>query len=426
MIKSKTLWGLLLIVLFVLMLAACAPDREGVKQTAQDSGGESPGDQGSEETEKPEQLKVWVNDEEEAIAAAEEMFSAYKEETGIEVVYEKVPMPDQLQKLSLAGPTGDGPDLFFQPQDRLGDVVAQGLAVPMEYNAEELNGFSEVAIDAFTYEGETYGAPVTIDTYFVYYNKSLVEAPPENIEEVYDLSKKLTDASKDQYGFLISPEFYYLYSFINSYGGYVFGEENGVYDPTDIGLNNEGSIKGLQEFKKFVDEGLIPKSLTVDVIDGLFTEGKVGMVVSGPWNIPIYKEALGDDLATAPLPMINGKTAPSFVGVKSWLVSSYSEQPEWAMDLAKFMTNGENSQLYYDLTGEMPPRPEILNEIDDAIYEGYTEQISNGTPMPNIPEMSIVWDIDDAIELIVNGGDVEEVLNDVVSNIKQKIDMSAQ
>src|SRR5690606_20984722 len=109
-------------------------------------------------------------------------------------------------------------------------------------------------------------------------------------------------------------------------------------------------------FQEFVKAGLIPKTLTTDVLDGLFSEGKVAAAVSGPWNLPIYKEALGDSLGTAPLPQINGKGAPSFVGVKSWLVSYYSEHPEWAEDLAKFMTNNENSQLYYDVTGELPPR----------------------------------------------------------------------
>ncbi|GAB2558000.1 arabinogalactan oligomer/maltooligosaccharide transport system substrate-binding protein [Gracilibacillus alcaliphilus] len=412
MMKIKKVWGLLLVVVIAVALAACAPEREEVSQEENQS------------EEKPEQLKVWVNDEEEAIEAAEEMFSNYTEETGIEIILEKVPMPDQLQKLSLAGPTGDGPDLFFQPQDRLGDVIAQGLAVPVEYTEEELTGYSEAAIEAFTYEGELYGSPVTIDTYFVYYNKSLVDAPPETIEEVYELSQELTEADKDQYGFLVSPEFYYLYSFINAYGGYIFGEEDGVYDTSDIGLDNAGSIAGLEEYKKFIDEGILPKSLTVDVIDGLFTEGKVGMAISGPWNIPVYQEALGEDLATAPLPKINGEVAPSFVGVKAWLVSSYSEYPEWAIDLAKYMTNDENSQLYYDLTGEVPPRPEILDSIEDPIYDGYTAQIPNGTSMPNIPEMSVVWDMDDAIELIVNGGDVEDNLQDVVNNIKEKIQLS--
>ncbi|UOQ87247.1 sugar ABC transporter substrate-binding protein [Gracilibacillus salinarum] len=417
--KFKVFLGLLLVIA-VLTLVACAPEREGASQSEENK------EQGEENQseEKPDELKVWVNDEEEAIEAAEEMFTKYKEETGIDVVVEQVPMPDQLQKLSLAGPTGDGPDLFFQPQDRLGDVVAQGLAEPFEYTDEELSGYSEAAIDAFTYEGQLYGSPVTIDTYFLYYNKSLVDSPPETMDEVYEISKELTAPEKDQFGFLISPEFYYLYSFMNAYGGYIFGEEDGVYDTSDIGLDNEGSIAGLQEYKKFIDEGLLPKSLTVDVIDGLFTEGKVGMAVSGPWNIPIYQEALGEDLGTAPLPKINGEAAPSFVGVKAWLVSSYSESPEWAMNLAKYMTNNENSQLYYDLTGEIPPRPEILESIEDPVYDGYTAQIPNGTPMPNIPEMSVVWDMDDAIELIVNGGDVEENLKDVVGNIKDKIQLS--
>ena len=208
---------------------------------------------------------------------------------------------------------------------------------------------------------------------------------------------------------------------MNSYGGYVFGEENGTYNSEDIGLNNEGSIEGLTQYQSFVTAGLLPKTLTIDVLDGLFTEGKVGMVVSGPWNLPIYAAALGDNLATAPLPQINGEIAPSFVGVKSWLTSYYSKNQEWAQDLAKFLMNEENSQLYYDVTGELPPRQSILDKIEDPIYAGYTEQIEYGTPMPNIPEMSAVWDIDGAIELIVGGEDVKEMLDETVQNIKDKI-----
>src|SRR5699024_2382702 len=211
--KNKALWGLLLIVSFVLFLAACAPDREGAGEATDNDATETEEGQGSEEEDKPEELKVWVNDEPEAIEAAESMFDSYTEETGIEVVLESVPMPDQLQKLSLAGPTGDRPDIFFQPQDRLGDVMAQGLATPFEFSEEELSEYSEAAIDAFTYEGDIYGSPVTIDTYFVYYNKSLIDSPPETLDEVYALSEELTDPNQDKYGFLISPEFYYLYSF---------------------------------------------------------------------------------------------------------------------------------------------------------------------------------------------------------------------
>lgn len=413
MLSKKLGFICVLFGLFILIVG-CEPDRDiSTEQGLED--GEMP--------EKPDELVVWVNDEEEALEAARAMFDKYSEETGIDISLEAVPMPDQVQRLSLAGPAGDGPDLFFQPQDRLGDVVAQGLAEPLRLSDVELNEYSEAAIDAFTYEGEVYGVPVAIETYFIYYNKSIINEVPTTIDEVFEMSETFTNREDDQYGFLISPEFYYLYSFINSNGGYIFGEEDGMYDIDDIGLNNEGAIRGFEQYMQFIEANILPRTVTVDVLDGLFTEGKVGMVVSGPWNIPYYRNALGDNLATAPMPEIEGKIAPSFVGVKSWLVSSYSEHSEWAADLAKFLTNDENAQLYYEITGELPPRPEIFDHVDDPIYKGFTAQIEHGTPMPNIPEMSAIWDMDDAIQLIINGEDIAEVLDETVQNIKDKIDL---
>ncbi|WP_017470794.1 sugar ABC transporter substrate-binding protein [Amphibacillus jilinensis] len=413
--KRNYLALMALLLMTVLTIIACEPDRGEGTSGEEVSEGEMP--------EKPDELIVWVNDEEVAQEAAREMFANYTDETGIEVVMETVPMPDQVQRLALAGPAGDGPDLFFQPQDRLGDVVAQGLSMPITFTDEELSQYSEAAIDAFTYEGEIYGAPVAIETYFIYYNQSLIDEVPETIDEVFDMSRELTNRDNDEYGFLISPEFYYLYSFINSNGGYIFGEEDGVYDIEDIGLDNEGAIQGFEDYMQFINEGILPRTVTVDVLDGLFTEGKVGMVVSGPWNIPIYREALGEDLATAPLPKMGGEHAPSFVGVKSWLISSYTENPEWAMDLAKYLTSDESAELNYQISGELPPRPDVFDIVDDPIYDGYTQQIEFGTPMPNIPEMSAVWDMDDAIQLIINGEDIEEVLQETVQNIKDKIDL---
>jgi len=426
LLKKRSIFGSLLLILsLVFILGACAPDRD-VESPAPsgDNSNESGGNADVGLPEKPEKLVVWINDEDSAAEISQQLFDKYTEETGIEIIMERVPEGDQIQSLALAGPTGDGPDLFFQPQDRLGDIVAQGLAIPFEYKDEELDGFSQVAIDAFTYENEIYGSPVAIETYFTYYNKSLIDTPPTTIEEVFEMSQEFTDPSQDKYGYLVPPDFYYLYSFINAYGGYIFGEKDGVYNPDDIGLNNEGTVEGLTKYQEFVKEGLLPKTLTTDVLEGLFTEGKVAMVISGPWNLLNYTKALGDDLATAPLPKINGKGAPSFVGVKAWLTSYYSDSPEWAQDLAKFLTNAENSQLYYEVTSELPPREDILDQISDPIYQGYIEQIGFGTPMPNIPEMSAVWDIDDTIELIISGEDVKEMLDETVKDIKDKIEIS--
>src|SRR5690625_3604063 len=420
-INKVTVWCISSILLLCVLMIACAPERE----SSNDVNGNSDLENGGM-PDKPDELLVWINDNEEDIEAAEKITEAYTKDTGIEIKLESVAEPDQVQKLSLAGPTGDAPDLFYQPQDRLGDIVLQGLADPMEFTEEELNEFSDSAIESVTYEGDIYGSPAIIDTYFVYYNKSLIDSPPETLDEVFEISEELTDRDNDEYGFLAPAEFYYLYPFISSYGGYIFGEENGTYDITDIGLANEGAVEGLKKYKEFLDKDLLPKTITVDVLDGLFTEGKVGMVLSGPWSIPYYKDALGDDLGTARLPEINGDIAPSFVGVKSWFVSSFSDHSEWATDLAKFMTNDENSDVIFESTGELPPRQDLIDQIDDPIYDGYTEQVPYGIAMPNIPEMSAVWDMDNAIELIINGDDVEDVIKSTVEIIEVQISLSGE
>ncbi|WP_275901447.1 extracellular solute-binding protein [Cohnella algarum] len=108
------------------VVAACAPDRGEAIPT-----GESATDAA-----KPAKLVVWANDDANHLKAVEQIAQKYAEQTGIEVEVTPVSGAEQVQKLALAAPSGKGPDLFYQPQDRLGDVVAQGLADPVELDGE--------------------------------------------------------------------------------------------------------------------------------------------------------------------------------------------------------------------------------------------------------------------------------------------------
>ena len=395
--------------------AGCSPHRDHAAPSGDASASSSA------EAPKPEKLVVWANDDANQLKAVEQMAEAYTKKTGITVEVSPVSGAEQVQKLALAAPSGKGPDLFYQPQDRLGDVVAQGLAAPISMDEETADGYSDAALQAVRYDGQTYGYPISIETYALYYNKDLAANPPATIEEAASTADSLTDPGSDRYGFLIVPDFYYAIPFIFNYGGYIFGGEPGGYDVSDIGLNNEGAVAGLKAYQQFMKRVSIPQTLTTDVMDTLFTEGKAATIVDGLWSLKTFKEKLGDKLGTAALPSINGKASPSFVGVKSWFVSSYSSSPAWAMDLAAFLTNDENAGLYYDITGEIPARKTAQEKIEDPLYKGFTDQISNGVPMPNVPEMTPVWEMDNALDFILNGDDVQSVLNETVKKIRQQI-----
>ncbi|WP_272031551.1 sugar ABC transporter substrate-binding protein [Oceanobacillus kimchii] len=420
---KKNLRFLLIAILGLsILLVACAPERD------EEAGSE--GDSSGEAAEKPDELVIWVNDQEEQIEAIENITQKFEEQEGIQVKLETKSMLDQMQELSLAGPEGNGPDLFFQPHDRIGNIVAQGLAEPVDLTHEQLNEYVDTAVEAvtYTYDGNTniYGIPAVIETYGIFYNKALQEEAPETIEDLLTVLEENSNPSEDQFGFLMRPnDLYFNFPFFKNYGAYIFGGDTGNYDIEDIGLANEGAIEGAELYQSFFGEGKIPTSTTGDVIDGLFTEGKVGSVISGPWSVPGYKEALGEDLGFAPFPMINDQPTETFVGVKSWMVSYYSENKEWAKDLAVFMTNEENQGEYFEIAGELPPNAKALSNIEDPIYAAFAEQIEHGFPMPSAPEMAQVWEpMNNALQFLAEGEDPKTVLEEALEQVQTNIDAS--
>lgn len=422
MLKKRSLLILVLMLTLSLFVSACGP-----KRSVDETQGGNNGSESNEEVkvEKPEKLVVWANDEEKQFEAVKDNAMKFTEQTGIEVEVLSLSMLDQIKNLALDGPAGKGPDVFFQPHDRIGDIVLQGLASPVDLG-DSKSEYTETAVDAVTYDGDVWGAPAVVETYGLFYNKDLVEAP-KTLEELMTIAEEHTDESQDKYGFLMeAANFYFAYPFFAGYGGYVFNKENGAYDPKNIGLANEGAVKGGELIQSWFDNGYIPKEINGDIMNGLFTSGKTAVVITGPWNIPVYTEALGDKLGAAPLPLLdNGEYPKSFIGVKSWMVSSYSEHPDYATELIKFLTNKDSSTHYYEVAGEMPPRNDVIDSpavTDNPLMAAIAEQSTYGEPMPSIAEMQQVWEpMGNALQFIANGDNVQDVLEEAVQQIKDRI-----
>lgn len=417
-------------ILMLVVLTACGPGRGDVQTSAPKPEEETSTPAASDESpEKPASLSVWVNDEETQREALESIFTSFEEDTGIQVETTPINMLDQVEALALDGPSGNGPDLFFQPHDRIGNIVLQNLAAPIDLGDAETD-YTENALKAVTYEGETYGIPMVVETYATYYNKALVDAP-ETMEDVTAAAESLTNAANNEYGFLMeAANLYFSYPFFAGFGAYVFGhnEETG-YDAADIGLANEGAIEGGQLISSWYENGYIPVEVNPDIINGLFAEGKVGIVINGPWALPDYQKGLGENLGTAPLPKLsNGNVPVSFVGVKSWMVNSYSENQHWAIELAKYISNEENSNHYFEVAGEMPANKSALEGdviTSNEYIQAFAEQVSYGEPMPSIPAMQQVWEpFNNALLFIAQGEDVEASLTDAKNTIQTNIEMS--
>ncbi|CDN42538.1 hypothetical protein BN871_BM_00070 [Paenibacillus sp. P22] len=112
------------------------------------------------------------------------------------------------------------------------------------------------------------------------------------------------------------------------------------------------------------------------------------------------------------------------------MLSKFSKSPEWASDLAAFITNQENALEYYKKTGQVPPVTAVLNDAaltSDPLVKGFTEQVQFGQPFPTVPELDYVWDpMKNALQFASEGKDVQKSLDDAVKQVQDKMAMSGK
>lgn len=433
---KRSMSTILALMLVCLTLAACGSksnnDASGASSPSASQAAESPSESASpsasaseaaDDELKPEEgatLLVW--EDKEHRAHMEELAKGFTEKYGVQVKVDEVGGGDQINKLINDGPAGVGADVVIFPHDNLGKAVAAGLLLPNDYFGDvtkEEN--SEASVKAFTFKGELYGYPRSVETYALFYNKDLMPNPPKTFDEVKAFAKTFNGDGKYALMWEIS-NFYFAYSFLATPGGYVFGQ-NGS-DPADIGLNNDGAVSGAKMYQS-LKEILPMKSgdATYDVKKGLFTSGKLALDINGPWTIADYKKA-GINFGVAPLPTIDGKPNVSFSGVKGYGVSSFSKYPNAARLFARYATTKESQLSDFKANGTLPANKEAAADpavASDPILVGIIDQFQNSYPMPAIPEMGNVWGPGQAAmaDIWDKGTDPKAALDNAVKQIQE-------
>ncbi len=422
----KRLLNVMLVVVLVLSIAACSSGNNDTGGGNTPASGEQPSADQQLTPEEGAELLVWESEglEGEWLQYVGEQF---EKEYGIPVKYEAVTHADAPGKLQTDGPAGLGADVFAAPHDHLGSMISSGLILENSFPEEYNNEFLRASIDGTTYDGTLYGFPTAIETYALFYNKDLVKKVPETFDEMIEQAKALTNVQENKYGFMMeAANFYYIYSFMGGYGGYVFGENN--TNPEEIGLNSEGAVKGAKLLQRLHNEVLPLKieDITYDVKNSLFDEGKLAFDINGPWAVAGHRDA-GVNFGVAPLPKLdNGKSPTSFSGIRALYINSYTKYPVASTLFAQFATSEEMLLKRFEITGQIPPRTSLLeNETikNDEISAAFLEQAQHAVPMPNIPEMVGVWEpMAAALTTIWNdNADPQQALDNAVTQLKETI-----
>ncbi|HHT89642.1 MAG: maltose ABC transporter substrate-binding protein [Bacillota bacterium] len=349
----------------------------------------------------PGELLIWSDGERAPVLAG--VAKEFVIEYGITVRIQELPFGDIRDNLAIVAPTGEGPDIIVGAHDWLGQLITDGLIEPIELADE--SAFLQSGLDAFTWGGKYYGIPYAIEAIGLIYNKDLAgDEGPETFEELIELGKELREEGK--YALVMpQPDPYHTFPFFSILGGYVFGlDADGVLDPLDVGLANDGAVEGFEFFEYLLDERILARATPYDTMMSLFQNGNAAGMITGPWAFGDVRSA-GINYGFKQIPSYQGQYGRPFLGAQGFMVSSFSENKMLAnLFLNEFVATKDTMLAIY----EGDPRPtaflpaaDIINEDPDM--RGVMESAAEGIPMPAIPAMNAVWTAwSDALELVIN------------------------
>ncbi len=342
-------------------------------------------------------LVVWHAYRAEEKAALEKVVAAYnakKGAAGPKISTLAVPYDAFADKITAAVPRGKGPDVFIYAQDRLGGWIEAGNTVePIDFylDDETKARFIPTTLQAMTYRGAVYGLPLNYKVITLIYNKKLVKVAPRTTAELVALAKKLSDRGAGRFGLAYSyADFYYHAALMNAFGGRVF--DQGAHPVLDAPEN----VKSLELLMRWLDKDkILPAEPSTALITALFNEGKAAMVLSGPWFLGEIAKGVEWDLARLPaVSEANGAPMRPWMTVEGAYVAAPSGQKDAAYEFVKYLTDVDAARVLAEEGRQSPANAKVYADPKvgaDHVLKAFRDQVETAIPMPNVPEMTMVW-----------------------------------
>ncbi|SDJ99201.1 extracellular solute-binding protein [Microbulbifer yueqingensis] len=354
-----------------------------------------------------EELLLWHGYRGEERRALEQLLEDYnRNQPDARVKALAVPFGSFADKLSAALPRGQGPDLFIFGHDRIGGWARAGNTVaPVDdlVPARVLARFPPSLVEAMRFEGRLYGLPFNFKSTALIYNRALVRHAPETTDELLALARARTDRRRGRFGLAYSyTEPFFHGALLNSFG-------SGPFDADGrLALDSPGNVRSLEQLARWVrEEGILPEEPNSTLVTNLFNQGRAAMVISGPWLLGEISE--GIDYAVAPLPQNSesGRPLAPWVAVEGLFLSPWSGRQQAALGLMNYLT-GERAALHMAMAGGQLPanlnaytHPEVAR---DANTMAFRRQLETAVPIPNLPQMTLLWKpLEKALNKVVKG-----------------------
>jgi len=367
---------------------------------------------------KTRPLRVWTAFEGAELEAFKGLCASY----GKPVEVLGVPFDGLKNKVLVATPAGQGPEVIVGPQDWLGVFSAADLLQPLPDSLVTplKQEVLPVALDGVTYDGKVYAYPLLLDGLALLRNPELAPRSPKNLDDLRDYAVEIQKGDKVKGFYFDLRELYFSWPFFSAYGATVF--KNGL----EPGLTGPEGLQASEYLRQLRELGLIPLGAQNDFAKSMFLDGKLAMTLNGPWFL--------GDIRAKKIPYVIEPVPPglhaaaSFIGVNGLMINKLSPRVEDTYPLVEFLGNKDSQVTMALASGRVPARRDAQLVVAQDPVKGpdiaaFTKVVEQGVAMPNHPAANAVWDpMKQSLELITKGEvDPATELRGADEAIRQKI-----
>jgi arabinogalactan oligomer/maltooligosaccharide transport system permease protein len=322
--------------------------------------------------------------EEEALAA---ILDAHRRAGGPRVELLALPYDAFGSKLGAAIPLGEGPDLYIDSHERLGDYQKRGIVAPVADAFEGPAAFFANTIEAVSLGGAPWALPLSQKCVALYINLDLVDAPPATLEGIAVLRDSLPPGA---FPLVYESQSAYAHAaLLGAFGGALLG-------PGDsFGFVGEPAERSLDLARALIDQRLVPADADGALVTNLFRAGKAAYAISGPWLAADL--ALSPDLhyRVAPLPAVEaagGAPMRPLLTVEAVMLSPQGAQRAEVRALARHLASTSAAQIRQDRARTLSARADVALPPGDDLLAAFAAQAAVAIPMPSSPAMRATWE----------------------------------
>ena len=316
-------------------------------------------------------LNVWKMEDEAFMQQMTDDFIEYhKDDADIEIILGNKPEHSMVEYIQES--PDDSADILYFADDQFDQLYNAGYLLPIEENADEIieaNGGNNAEVISCAIKSRSlYACPITAGNgYFLYYNaKYLNESDVQSLDKILEVAEK-----NNKYFAMDWSSGWYTYSFFGGAGLEVEAEPLGMFNNCNWN-STDGQYKGVDVAQAMLDISSSKGFKSIETfIDGA-TDDSIIAFVSGQWDYESLLAVWGDNLRATKLPTytVNGEQVQmsGFMGYKYVGVYSGTDNPEWAVKFAEWVSNYDNQVKRFKVTGECPSNIKAMqaNEVQSS------------------------------------------------------------